>query len=119
MAGGLEFGAEPGAAPAEVVAAAEPGGLAEARALSWREATDERTLRREDPPLDSLTDPHRHQAKTRCTGHHGFAMFECGDVESRWTTQWGKGAWHRESEEPSVRFSRQQRLQSGVQCRRL
>ncbi len=47
MAGGLEFGAEPGAAPAEVVAAAEPGGLAEARALSWREATDERTLRRD------------------------------------------------------------------------
>ena len=47
MAGGREFGAEPGAVPAEVVAAAEPGGLAEARALSWREATDERTLRRD------------------------------------------------------------------------
>ena len=56
----------------------------------------------EDPPLHGLTDPDRHEAETCCAGHHGFALFERGEVESGRATQWGKGSRHRKGEEPSL-----------------
>ena len=46
-------------------------------------------------------------------------MLQGGEVESTGTTEWGKGSRHRKSEKPSIGLSCQQRLQSGVQRRRL
>src|SRR5829696_4718402 len=82
-----------------------------------RTARRERSLRNEDPPLNGVTDPHRHQSEAGCTSNYGFALFDCGEVESGGTTQRSKGSGDRERQEPSVEFSCQQSLQRGVQSR--